>query len=527
MLKNSWCKQIFNDSHSIVINLMLKFFEEFNKNFAKLVADHLFAPQGSATTTSADNHAAVYLDYLSQYKQEIDQFTFNIYSSTEIAIKSQAQQSQHLYELLIKLFQCVYAPFKSNLRHYTSHLVRFFTKSFEANVRMTHADIVDNVQLLQNSVLSVFGLIDNEMERCSVLTNNCCFSMLIDAVKTFLKCYVDEFRRVVLNLRERKKQSGHTSTSSSSHNFNAASSAAAATAISANELENWSLSRHFVRIIQIVGDLIIKYENLEEAMEKKILESFVYAAQQQTHDLNLLSVSYFKDYYLLDDSDRNKLNNIVSYVETGSDYTLMKELNSPLNALSECVHKYSFDIVFAPIKFLLRDLAKQTVWLQQSDEASTNSAAIPMFALVPQEYITKIGQYLLTLPQNFESFTMQDSTSLIIALRKGHLPYLDEKDLSDDLLACWLDSIANATYVTLSDEVLKFERLSVNSQRQLIIDIEFICSVFDDVGLKDYSNLLTVLELLKLDEPEDFEERLKNKSARVISFIRRIKATAH
>lgn len=97
---------------------------------------------------------------------------------------------------------------------------------------------------------------------------------------------------------------------------------------------------------------------------------------------------------------------------------------------------------------------------------------MPLFAFAPQEYITKIGQYLLTLPQNFEPFTMQDNASLIVALHKGKLPYLDVKDLSDDITACWLDSIANATAITYCDEILNIQHnISINSQRQLIIDI--------------------------------------------------------
>ena len=97
---------------------------------------------------------------------------------------------------------------------------------------------------------------------------------------------------------------------------------------------------------------------------------------------------------------------------------------------------------------------------------------MPLFAFAPQEYITKIGQYLLTLPQNFESFTMQGNDNLIVALHKGKLPYLDVKDLSDDITACWLDSIANATAVTFAEEILNIQQhVSVNSQRQLIIDI--------------------------------------------------------
>ncbi len=67
---------------------------------------------------------------------------------------------------------------------------------------------------------------------------------------------------------------------------------------------------------------------------------------------------------------------------------------------------------------------------------------------------------------------MQDNANLIVALHKGKLPYLDVKDLSDDITACWLDSIANATAITFSDEILNIQQsISVNSQRQLIIDI--------------------------------------------------------
>ena len=66
---------------------------------------------------------------------------------------------------------------------------------------------------------------------------------------------------------------------------------------------------------------------------------------------------------------------------------------------------------------------------------------------------------------------MQDNLNLKIALKKGKLPHLDEKDLSEEITACWLDSIANATVVALSDEILKIPPIKVNSQRQLIIDI--------------------------------------------------------
>lgn len=126
-------------------------------------------------------------------------------------------------------------------------------------------------------------------------------------------------------------------------------------------------------------------------------------------------------------------------------------------------------LYFVNLKFASKTDKHQQANLQQQQQESS-----PLFAYAPQEYITKIGQYLLTLPQNFEPFTMQDNANLIVALHKGKLPYLDEKDLSDDITACWLDSIANATSITYVEEILKVQQIPVNLQRQLIIDIGMV-----------------------------------------------------
>jgi hypothetical protein len=40
---------------------------------------------------------------------------------------------------------------------------------------------------------------------------------------------------------------------------------------------------------------------------------------------------------------------------------MMKELLKPLYSLSENVHKYAFEIVFAPVKHLIKNLSKSSV----------------------------------------------------------------------------------------------------------------------------------------------------------------------
>lgn len=193
---------------------------------------------------------------------------------------------------------------------------------------------------------------------------------------------------MVINLKERKQQEA----SSASAAFNSphsghlvhSSTTSALNTMKINDQnqgqEDWDTFRHFVKIIQIVGELIIKYESLEDTLNKQVHVTFVANVLQNNNQnnpasssisllsssniqqiqYNLLSIVNYKE-YLLDESDRGRLNNLISVIESGDDYSIMKDLIKPLYILSENVHKYAFDIVFAPIRFLLKNISKTIV----------------------------------------------------------------------------------------------------------------------------------------------------------------------
>ena len=131
---------------------------------------------------------------------------------------------------------------------------------------------------------------------------------------------MDEFKRVIVNLKERKhNKKGVHLTPQAPHT--AASSFAAHHSVSTpqnlHELEDdneedWETFRHFVKIIQIVGELITKYEGLEELLNKKIHQFLIAAtdssnslvgqhateAQFDQQQLDLFSIDSFKLYLL-------------------------------------------------------------------------------------------------------------------------------------------------------------------------------------------------------------------------------------
>ena len=173
-------------------------------------------------------------------------------------------------------------------------------------------------------------MLEKEIERCITLTNGCALGLLVEALKvikksllnliefksifndlanenkkTFLKSYIEEFKRVVNNLKERKPNE------------------------QSENKEDWDIFRNFVKVIQIVGDLMTKYDNLEELLARKIHELFIHrhgsvskstlsslVSSANDPQMNLLSITNFKD-FLLEDAERLKLNHLISIIESG------------------------------------------------------------------------------------------------------------------------------------------------------------------------------------------------------------------
>jgi hypothetical protein len=146
-----------------------------------------------------------------------------------------------------------------------------------------------------------------------------------------------------MNLKERKV-----------NNVAQQQTASSAAVVAGNsDEEDWDAFRHFVKIIQIVGDLMIKYENLEENLNKQIQNTFCQhhkllstspsTPPKLAHTSNnansltmrspeiknvnfqfdihqpsnsLLSINNFK-VFLLEDNERIKLNTLISLIEAG------------------------------------------------------------------------------------------------------------------------------------------------------------------------------------------------------------------
>ncbi len=76
-----------------------------------------------------------FLVYLNQFKQETDHFALIINSSAESLTLFKTSQ---LTDLLFKLFQQVYSPYKAYSIKYTNIVVRYFQHQLENNIKLVN-----------------------------------------------------------------------------------------------------------------------------------------------------------------------------------------------------------------------------------------------------------------------------------------------------------------------------------------------------------------------------------------------------
>merc|ERR1712210_195657 len=120
---------------------------------------------------------------------------------------------------------------------------------------------------------------------------------------------------------------------------------------------------------------------------------------------------------------------------TGAVTPLLQQSVSLLSAACSDLQKATFNIMFHPISCQLELVPGLELWAAQTTgEGTMESSTLPDFSFSPGEYITCVGEYLMTLPQHLEPVMSVDSPALVRALRLGVFPGCSESGVTSSLL---------------------------------------------------------------------------------------------
>ncbi|XP_071798393.1 conserved oligomeric Golgi complex subunit 7-like [Asterias amurensis] len=489
-----WCEQVFPEAVRVVSELLTQTLSGLQPSLPACM-----------DTALQDNT----LPNLLELRQIVMRFIKNLESA--ILETAGSISGSHFYDLV----NAIHAPYVPYLLQY-GRLEREFMLQEVSCTQMEKRDLIDCAQLLSNSTSKVFKIAHEAVDRCVGLTDGCGCVGLLEALKAMFQSYCQKFHSALGTLHA----AGGLDSIAPSH---------------AELGEDWSKFQHALKIIQTCGELFLQSEEFEMELIGSVLNtatSHVAEAFSPTKITNInitpVSDNPFKEYnYLVKEDPVQHAVFVDLILKLKQDkVSLLKEVMDGMQKVNEHAHKFTFSIVFHQLEAQLSQISSMEVW---TTEGGMLAADLPTFSLSPQEYITKIGQYLMTLPQQLEPFTSQENPSLEKALETGKLPYPPEAGsaTAEHLADYWLGAIARGTMHTYVEAILKITELTPNATRQLATDIDYLCNVLDALGIHASESLRNIETLLKLPLSQYGETRgtIPDRFVHIIGSIRSVHET--
>ncbi|NWI70809.1 COG7 protein, partial [Todus mexicanus] len=496
-----WTTQVFRNPHEIVTVLLIQ-------TLGALVPSIPVCLSTALERTGQETKLSKLL--------ELYDATVHFAKGLEVAMLPNLKE-QNLVKVM-ELVEAVYGPYKPYQLEYGDLEEENLLIQISA-MPLEHGEVIDCVQELNHSVNKLFILASGAIDNCIKLTDGLGACGLLKALKALFAKYTSDFTSTLQSIRKKCKLDDVLSDS--------------------HFQEDWTAFQNSVRIITTCGELLRQCGDFEQQLANRILST---AGKYLSDSYSPCSFSGFQDIssaekkssvknpwqeynYLLKENPSeygSLMETLYTLKEKGtSNHNLLSSSRSALSRLNQLAHHLAFDSVFLRIKQQLLLVPKMEGW-SSGGIGETLTEDLPNFSLTPLEYISNIGQYIMSLPLHLEPFVTQEDSALELALHAGKLPYPpeqgDELPELDNMADYWLGSIARATMQTYCEVILQIPELTVHSTKQLATDIDYLINVMDALGLQPSRALQNIVTLLKA-KPEDYRQAAKSVPRRMASSI--------
>ncbi|KAL5285816.1 COG7 family protein [Megaselia abdita] len=305
----------------------------------------------------------------------------------------------------------------------------------------------DSMQEMENANQKLFDYLTECIKRCSKVTNNYELAGLVSPFESSINVYLKNYSTVIHRAH-----------------------------LSVGTKENWNLMQSCLSILQNLADAQKRVIQLSEQVSGGILlinqsEYGLFETYMKSLKHSRL-VSFQKK--LREQEDLETV--LVIFPK------IMEEIATNLIE----THEITINILVTPIE----DHLKQTT---PSNPTGSNSADLPAFSFAPQENITQIGQYLLTLPQHLEPLLLTPSKLLHTGLEMCNEKYSQSIPCSDVLLSLVVEQCCHM----FLNRILQMKSLNPTESKQISVDIEYLKNIIEDLGLTTTVHLQQMLTLLQ------------------------------
>ncbi|CAG8717410.1 24041_t:CDS:2 [Dentiscutata erythropus] len=463
---------------------------------------------------------------------------------------------------LINWGNVIFEPFSEYQHDYSEFEKNFLISELKRILQIKRdSSSIDLARIMAENIGKIFSMADDGLQRCMTLTHGFAGVGLVDTLNHYFNSFVKEYQHLLDHLRidcglndvnnskqklvttaQKKFQS---STSNDYFDFDQDK-------LQQEDWSNFQIGLRLLATCKLAFDKLNTFEEtlrttlisvkelIEQDLGNEDLEWYERRSSASISDSN--SIGTQSSILLLKQSLLNsyQLVSLLPNIESkGNELKLLSPAQKSMEIFIRQSQRFVFDTIFLPIVKHLYNLPMMEIWSAAAEPAQVSpfNLEIPTFSLSPSEYITRIGEHLLTLPQQFEVYA--DDESLAFSIKS--LPFCDEgpettetsskssvlssikivsestvslvdssivqqpqstvDDIStEEVTHAWITSVARGTMHALFERILLITQLSTHGTQQLLTDLGYLTNVLSALEIEPTREIIKTIKVLEMDE---------------------------
>ncbi|XWS47666.1 hypothetical protein CRYUN_Cryun13aG0003700 [Craigia yunnanensis] len=407
-----------------------------------------------------------------------------------------ARNIQHVFSesdlrVLMDTLKAVYFPYESFKQRY-GHMERAILSSEIAGVDLRGAvtrgvgaqgvELSETVRRMEESIPQVIVLLEAAVERCISFTGGSEADELILALDDIMLQYISTLQDTLKSLRAvcgvdhkdmglDKKEGAQNS-----RKFDLIS----------NE-EEWSIVQGALQILTVADCLTSRSSVFEASLRAtlaRLSTSLSVSVFGSSLNQNLLHVTNDNGngepplggraaldvaaVRLVDVPEKaRKLFNLLDQSKDPRFHALPLA-SQRVAAFAETVNELVYDVLISKVRQRLSDVSRLPIWSPIEEQSAF---ALPTFSAYPQSYVTSVGEYLLTLPQQLEPLAEGISNSDA------------NNDEAQFFSTEWMFKVAEGATALYMEQLRGIQYITDRGAQQLSVDIEYLSNVLSALSM--------------------------------------------
>ncbi|KAJ4953366.1 hypothetical protein NE237_030198 [Protea cynaroides] len=449
-----------------------------------------------------------------------------------------ARNIQHLFlesdlQVLLDTLKAVYSPYESYKQRY-GKMERAILSAEIAAIDLRGAvargvgaqgiELSETVRRMEESIPQVIVLLEAAVERCISFTGGSEADELILALDDIMLQYISVLQETLKSLRAvcgvdiisdgvgQKKEMG-SDRKDGIHNSRKVDAV--------SDEEEWSIVQGALQILTVADCLTSRSSVFEASLRATLarintsLSLSVFgsnADQNQSHvasdggneELSMagrasLDVAALR---LIDVPEKSK--RLFNLLDQSKDprFHALPLSSQRVAAFADAVNELVYDVLISKVRQRLSEVSRLPIW---SSVEETSAFPLPSFSVYPQSYVTSVGEYLLTLPQQLDPLAEGISSSEA------------NTEEAQFFATEWMFKVAEGATALYMEQLRGIQYITDRGAQQLSADIEYLSNVLSALSMPIPQFLSTYHSCLSTPR-DQLRDLLKSDAANQLDF---------